>query len=485
MPTETTHTVHSPEQQAHRKSDAKARAQKVTAAIVVSVIVAVVAYLLLKHPAEGAQQSRAGIVGGIGLGIMLAALPFLISLVQATSKNRQRIKLDTLKNTQLESTKYYEMAKRSVGESTCYSLSRQYTVPMITFQVFLLIGCLLFMLATFGYELFRIPNFILGGMQAAEVDGLAAPAELIKYQRGTFIVMTTAFFGSYVYMLYRVLDRINNSDIYPISYYYYAARFVIAVIIAAIFRHAASILGITSNEAVVLIGFFTGFAPDLLIVALGRKAFQSIKVMGGQPDPDERQTPTNMSLFMIEGMSKEKIDRMNEMGIDSSQALAQQNPILLWTRLPYDLILLVNWIGQAQLYLFAKESKVKTLREASISTIFDLHTCVSNSNARPDMSKILGVPESLLDSFKRNLEGDPAIRRMMEVRDALADLSNGSLPAPTADELLKIVRPAPVLQPIPVAIGEIALGHAAAVMPAQTGATAPRGLSPGLNGSAG
>ena len=110
---------------------------------------------------------------------------------------------------------------------------------------------------------------------------------------------------------------------------------------------------------------------------------------------------------MIEGMSKDKIDRMNEMGIDSSQALAQQNPILLWTRVPYDLILLVNWIGQAQLYLFAKESKVKALRETNISTIFDLYTCLSDPDAQQDMSKILGVPENLLDSSKRNLMGIP------------------------------------------------------------------------------
>ena len=115
---------------------------------------------------------------------MLAALPFLISLVQATSKNRQRIKLDTLKNTPLEATKYYEMANRSVGESTCYSMSKQYTVPMITFQVVLLIGCLVFLLATFGYALFRIPSFLLGGMQAAEVDGLAGHRQVNRVSAG-------------------------------------------------------------------------------------------------------------------------------------------------------------------------------------------------------------------------------------------------------------------------------------------------------------
>jgi hypothetical protein len=226
MPTQATRTHLSPESPAHRKSDATTRAKKVVAAIVVSAALVVVAHLLLKRLGNDVQENWVGIVGAMGLGVMLAALPFLISLVQATSKNRQRIKLDTLKNTPLEATKYYEMANRSVGESTCYSMSKQYTVPMITFQVVLLIGCLVFLLATFGYALFRIPSFLLGGMQAAEVDGLAATAKLIEYQRGTFIVMTMAFFGSYVYMLYRVLDRINNSDIYPISYYYYAARFV-------------------------------------------------------------------------------------------------------------------------------------------------------------------------------------------------------------------------------------------------------------------
>jgi hypothetical protein len=57
------------------------------------------------------------------------------------------------------------------------------------------------------------------------------------------------------------------------------------VIIAAIFRHAASILGITGNEAVVLIGFFTGFRlPDR---GAGRENLSVAQVMGGQPDPEE------------------------------------------------------------------------------------------------------------------------------------------------------------------------------------------------------
>jgi hypothetical protein len=65
---------------------------------------------------------------------------------------------------------------------------------------------------------------------------------------------------------------------------------------------------------------------------------------------------------MIEGMSRDKIDRLSELGIDSAQYLACQNPFVLWPRLPYDLLLLIDWIGQAQLYRWAKEVRLRKMR---------------------------------------------------------------------------------------------------------------------------
>jgi hypothetical protein len=51
---------------------------------------------------------------------------------------------------------------------------------------------------------------------------------------------------------------------------------------------------------------------------------------------------------MLDDLTKEKVDRLNELGIDSAQVLACQNPFIIWPKLPYDLGLIVDWIAAAQ-----------------------------------------------------------------------------------------------------------------------------------------
>jgi hypothetical protein len=104
---------------------------------------------------------------------------------------------------------------------------------------------------------------------------------------------------------------------------------------------------------------------------IARRPFQLIKIAGDQADPAASELPTNLNLLMIEGISRDKIDRLAELGIGSAQYLACQNPFILWPRLPYGLYLLVDWIGQAQLYRLAKEVRLRKMREISMNNIFD------------------------------------------------------------------------------------------------------------------
>ena len=105
------------------------------------------------------------------------------------------------------------------------------------------------------------------------------------------------------------------------------------------------------TQLLVLIAFVIGLAPDLFILAMARKAFQAIKVFGHKGDPKRKTRPTALPLLMIDDLTKDKIDRLNELGIDSAQVLACQNPFLIWPRVPYDLGLVVDWIASAQLYV--------------------------------------------------------------------------------------------------------------------------------------
>src|SRR6202040_3629935 len=97
-----------------------------------------------------------------------------------------------------------------------------------------------------------------------------------------------------------------------------------------------------------------------------RRAFQALKIWGSRDDPSSESRPTSLPLLTIDDLTRQKIDRLNRRGIDSAQMLARQNPFLLLPRLPYDLGLIVDWIGQAQLYVLVRDKTLMALREVLV-----------------------------------------------------------------------------------------------------------------------
>jgi hypothetical protein len=167
------------------------------------------------------------------------------------------------------------------------------------------------------------------------------------------------------------------------------------------------------------VAFIVGFVPDLFIIATSRKVFQIIRIRGDQNDPDEQAIPTNVSLLMIQGMSREKADRLLELGIENAQVLANVNPFLLWARTPFDLLLIISWIGQAQLYIRVKEVGIKALRDLCINEISDLQVALKDKDAATSVAEALKIKESLLPALDRSIEADPSVSRFAELREKL------------------------------------------------------------------
>jgi hypothetical protein len=190
-------------------------------------------------------------------------------------------------------------------------------------------------------------------------------------------------------------------------------------LVAAVFRHVADAFAIQNEQALVLLGFVTGLTPDLFILSMARKAFQSIKVFGGKNDPDEDTRPTTLPLLMLDDLTKDKVDRLSELGIDSAQVLACQNPFLIWPRLPYDLGLVVDWIAEAQLYTLVKETALRDLRKKFVTDIFDLHVRLADAAARDEVCQALNLDVRAAPALVRQLDEDQSFNRLRQVRDAL------------------------------------------------------------------
>jgi hypothetical protein len=124
-------------------------------------------------------------------------------------------------------------------------------------------------------------------------------------------------------------------------------------------------------------------------------------------------------VYSIDDLTREKIDRLNELGIDSAQMLAKQNPFLLLPRLPFDLGLLVDWIAQAQLYVLVKEAALAELRKKYVRDIFDLYIRLQNDGSRAAICTSMKIEDADGKVLAVQLEQDASFVRLRETRDAL------------------------------------------------------------------
>jgi hypothetical protein len=348
------------------------------------------------------------------MAMMLTALPLLICYAQTVSLQRQLAKLDTLNERTVSNTSHFKIAYGTLNSIKPAIFDRYYALPMLTFAFVILFCWLMTNAVYFKPQYFYAANVILGGFA---VLGITDDNAIMNYQRGTFVAGCFGFIGAYIYTNWRLLDRINNNDIYPISFYYFAARMLAACLIAGTIRHVAPEYG--ANISVILLSFAIGFVPDIFILSIIRRASQVIKITSDQPDPKVESLPSNSSLLMIQGLDRDKIDRLSELYVTNSEVLACQNPFILWLRLPYELLLIMNWISQAQLYRLMREDHFVKLRQAGICGSLDFVSVASSPGAVQALAAVIALPIELVQALIGSLQEDPIYARLAEVEAAL------------------------------------------------------------------
>jgi hypothetical protein len=392
----------------------------IVVAVAIAAAVAVYPILVGDQTAGGTSVLTTGF--SFALAVLLSMMPAVICTVQNVSLRRQQGELEALEGTGVTDTTLYSTAQRIISADAGDSwIDNDYIVPSFVYFLVCFVGFLAVFLGYSRHEMFDPPTIFLGGLNdpAAETYTM--------YQRGTFCVVAMAMAGAYAYALGRILDRINNNDLYPISLYYYAARIIIACVVATVLRHAIQAFEVVVpdgtdaalNPLLLLLGFIIGFTPDLFIIALSRKAFQAIKVWGSRSDPADDVMPSALPLLMIDDLTREKIDRLNEIGIDNAQVLARQNPFLMLPRLPYELSLIVDWISQAQLYALVRDARLKALRGVYVRNIIDLYIRLKNETGNKPVCEALGMDVADAPALVQQLDADPYFMQLKELGDAL------------------------------------------------------------------
>ena len=213
---------------------------------------------------------------------------------------------------------------------------------------------------------------------------LDSPASLIPWARfgvsiievfpGIFFpvgVVMYAFWGAFLYNLYNFIRRIIDGDFVPRVVIMGGIRIVLAIfasllIYFVLFREGvqSSIEALMPSGLLIVTSFLAGFYPrqtlKMVVTWVAGRLSQIFPAIGKYI-----YTP----LTVIQGITLEIEDRLNEEGVDSIQALATADASKLLRCLPYPDTTILDWIDQAKLALyFVDEAEFASLAGLGIRT---------------------------------------------------------------------------------------------------------------------
>jgi len=205
------------------------------------------------------------------------------------------------------------------------------------------------------------------------------------------LVVSLAFAGSYVWAIQSLYRRLSTVDLVPGAYYSIGIRIIFSVFVGLLIYYFLSggdvrvIVNdnwkVNSPTAIAIYSFLAGMFPQK-----GLKWLQDKFSLVVDKESSKESSP--LPLSMIEGVGLFERTRFVEMGIDNAQNLAKSNFIEVVIRTPFNPREVIDWIGQARLYLYFGD-EIILLRKAGIRTIFNLKKVGSEKGGLQRVEKLL------------------------------------------------------------------------------------------------
>jgi hypothetical protein len=126
-----------------------------------------------------------------------------------------------------------------------------------------------------------------------------------------------------------------------------------------------------------------------------------------------------LSLLLIEGLTDAKRDRLEELDLDSCQALAEHNPFIIFARTSHQLLHVIDWMAQAQLIMLAKDDGIAKLRAIGVRDIFGLEIGLAGGS-KQKVAEAMGISVEAAADMLTYLGKCPAFTRLKEVAFSLA-----------------------------------------------------------------
>ena len=251
-------------------------------------------------------------------------------------------------------------------------------------------------------------NFLLTGTSHLETIAMQT------LRIDSMVVMSLAFLGAFVWSAQNILYRLNAGDLAPSVYFSTGIRMTLAPVLALMISHLvmASATLDPLRAGLPAIAFLIGWFPDRALLFL-KESFPSVF----RDDRSAHELP----LSMIEGVSAFDRAKLTELGIADAQNLANANFIELVVRTAFSPGQIIDWIGQAQLYVYFKDDVV-ALRQHQIRTVFDMLPVGRDSGLLEALAATTRLDATGMRLFCNSQADTPAVEQLLVFQSRLGDL---------------------------------------------------------------
>jgi hypothetical protein len=225
-----------------------------------------------------------------------------------------------------------------------------------------------------------------------------------------------AFAGAYTWSVNNLFRRLSTLDLSPGVYYTVGQRIIFSMFVVLLLYYLVvpsqdgPSLSTFQFSLIATVSFLVGISPQRVLDRLKNKA-------EGYMSPAQNKAD-QLPLDMIEGIHAFEKLRLGEVGIDNAQNLGKAHFLELVIRTPFNPREVIDWIGQARLYLFFKDD-IEKLRGAGVRTIFDFRTITRADYGSHSLSQQTGIPEDRLQLVANVVKDD---RDIVHLEEAIGKL---------------------------------------------------------------
>lgn len=287
--------------------------------------------------------------------------------------------------------------------------SADYILPLLFVSAIVFIGMYLALLGWTMYNKVDTGGQVRTVLWSGSQFWTSQP--IIINEKRNVAVVAYAILGSYVNAAQYIYRRYATIDLTPGNFYSIGIRMILASVVALMLSHlfAENADAILGGESLLVVAFLTGIFPEKGFKIL----LEKVKLFK-KSDPEDAK---NFSLDSIEGMSQMHRIRLEELGIDNVQNLAQYDFLLLIIKTPFPMRTLLDWVAQAKL-IMEFQADYSRLNSAGVRTVLDfLDACEQNERGIAEIAATSGVNELAVRINYQNVSKDNSVSVLRHFRE--------------------------------------------------------------------